>query len=245
MTNQQHAERFAAKYTGVYIDEDKWYGSQCWDLVARYAREEFGCAPFPTGSGGAEGLYRLAQWPILNFFDRVPGKDLKAGDVAVWDASFYPPWGHTALVLWREGNTVWVIEQDGSKDPNGDGKADGVSYVVQRTITSKLNGLRPKGESEMGIDAAREAVRRTGLLAHMPESEITPDWVEYHAKNAVADENYLAALAKQLYESKRWQEFNHYGTHYLADTRAEFERGKAAGNNGEFIPAPQLFVPKK
>jgi len=161
MTNAQRAERFAAKYTGQYIDEDKWYGSQCWDVSARYAREEYGCPSFNTGSGGAEGLYRIYAQPIPQFFDKISGSQLQGGDIAVWDKTFYEPWGHTAVVLWREGNTVWVIEQDGSKDPNGDGIADGVAYVVQRTITSKINGLRPKGKA---IVMTEDGVR-FGILA--------------------------------------------------------------------------------
>lgn len=148
MDVQAKTDNFVAQYNGQYIDEDKWYGSQCWDLVARYAREVWGCPTFPTGSGGAEGLYRLAVGPILEYFDRIPGKDLQPGDIAVCDSTFYPPWGHTFLVWKREGNTVWAFEQDGSNDPNGDDVADGVAYLVQRTITSKMNGLRPKGASE-------------------------------------------------------------------------------------------------
>jgi hypothetical protein len=248
MTNQEHADNFVALNTGSYIDEDRHYGSQCWDVVAKYARTEYGCTPFPTGSGGAEGLYRIFQWPIPNFFDKIPGSELKAGDIAVWDASFYPPWGHTALVWRREGNTIFVLEQDGSKDPNGDGIADGVSYIAQRLITSKVNGLRPKGEPEMNLDEARELARRTGLLAHMSEAEITAEWVEYHARNIVANPAYAAALSKQLYEGKNWQDFNYFGVHYKNDTKAQYDKGFAEGKaqgGGEFVPAPALFVPKQ
>lgn len=155
MNNAQHAEQFIAKYQGQYIDEDKYYGSQCWDLVARYAREEFGCPSFNTGSGGAEGLWRIFANPIPQYFDKVSRDDLQAGDIVVWDASFYPPSGHTALVWRRDGGTVWVFEQDGSKDYNNDGKADGVAYIAQRAITSKVyGGLRPKGSNEMIGDNA-------------------------------------------------------------------------------------------
>lgn len=145
-------DAFVAKYNGKYIDEDKYYGSQCWDVVARYARECWGCSPFPTGSGGAEGLWRLFYKPIGDFFDKVPASELKPGDIAVWNSTFYPPFGHTALVWRREGGTIFVLEQDGSKDPNGDNIADGVAYIAQRTITSKLSGgLRPKkGDQYMG-----------------------------------------------------------------------------------------------
>lgn len=149
MTNAEHADEFVAKNIGQYIDEDKSFGSQCWDVPARYAREEYDCPSFPTVSGGAEGLFRFFANPIPQYFDKIAGSDLQKGDVGVCDSSFYPPWGHTFLVWEREGDTVWCFEQDGSKDPNGDGIADGVAYLVQRKITSKMNGLRPKGDNSM------------------------------------------------------------------------------------------------
>lgn len=150
MTNNEHADRFVAKYNGKYIDEDKSFGSQCWDVVARYAREEFGCTPLPTVSGGAEGLYRFFAQPIPHFFDKVPRYDLAPGDICVWGSSFYPPYGHTSLVWRREGNTIWSFEQDGSNDPNHDNIADGVAYLAQRPITTYISGgLRPKGGTTM------------------------------------------------------------------------------------------------
>lgn len=151
-------DAFVARWNGEYIDEDGWYGSQCWDLVARYAREEWGCPSFPTGSGGAEGLYRLFLAPISQYFDRVPASDLRKGDIAVWDASFYPNAGHTALVWERTGpNSIRVLEQDGSKDPNRDGKADGVSYVADRTLYKVSGGLRAKGANveKINLSSAR------------------------------------------------------------------------------------------
>ncbi len=137
-------DQFVAKYNGVHIDEDGYYGAQCWDTVARYAREVVGCSPFPTGSGGAEGLYRLFLPPIPTSFIRVPASDLRKGDIVVWSKEFYNPFGHTALVWERDGNSILVFEQDGAKDYNGDGNADGVAYVAQRTITNQVSGgLRP------------------------------------------------------------------------------------------------------
>lgn len=216
-------DQFVARYNGTYIDEDNSYGSQCWDVVARYAREVWGCPFFPTGSGGAEGLFRLYQQPIPQFFDKVPASDLQKGDIVVWSADFYPPYGHTALVWKREGNTIFVLEQDGSYDPNHDGNADGVSYIAQRTITSKTaGGLRAKagGKTIMNKDQAIDLARRIGLLAHMDEAAIEGQWVEFHANHIIADPAYAAALAKQLYEGKAWQEANYKYVHYDADVKA-------------------------
>lgn len=147
MTPAQHAEAFASRWRGQYIDEDFHYGSQCWDVVAKYAREEYGCPSFPTVSGGAEGLWRFFADPIPQYFDKVTGNILK-GDVVVWDQSFFPPYGHTALAMEdSDGTTILVLEQDGSNDPNHDDVADGVSYLKRRSLY-KINGvLRPKGSN--------------------------------------------------------------------------------------------------
>lgn len=150
----QITDAFVAKYNGVFIDEDAHYGSQCWDLVARYAREGYGCPRFPTVSGGAEGLYRIFADPIPQFFIKVPASELRKGDIAVTTASFYPPYGHTFLVWERIGNTLLAFEQDGSKDKDRDGDADGVAYIVERQINNKIaGGLRPIGGDEMPTEA--------------------------------------------------------------------------------------------
>jgi hypothetical protein len=246
MTPQQHADRFVARYNGEYIDEDHSYGSQCWDVVARYAREEFGCTPFPTVSGGAEGLWRFygdpRSAPIFKYFDQVPAADLKPGDIVVWNASFYPPYGHTALVWRREGNTIFVLEQDGSKDPNGDGNADGVSYIAQRTITSKVaGGLRPKGAYMYTKEQAVYLAQRIGLLAGMSEAEITASWLDYHSNNIMADLNYPAALCKQLYEGDQWQKMAYKSVHYAEDVKSAYEKGKAEGGGDDtFIPVAEV-----
>lgn len=159
MTQAQAADDFVGRYQGVYIDEDNSFGSQCWDLVARYAREMWQCPYFPTVSGGAEGLWRYFSDPIPKYFEKVLSTDLKKGDIVVWDKTFYPPYGHTALVFERIGpNSILVFEQDGSRDQNGDGNADGVSYLVVRSLSKVNGGLRPKGQTmEPVIDSSHEA----------------------------------------------------------------------------------------
>lgn len=135
-------DQFVAKYNGVHIDEDGYYGAQCWDVVARYAREVIGCPYFPTGSGGAEGLYRIFADPIPQYFDRIQG-GYRKGDVIVWQASFSPPYGHTALCLDFDGTTLTVLEQNGN-NPGG------VAYIKQRSLYGVSGALRPK----KGIDVA-------------------------------------------------------------------------------------------
>lgn len=249
MNPQQHADNFVAEYNGVYINEDAAFGSQCWDVVARYAREEFGCPYFPTGSGGAEGLYRLFQQPIPQYFDKVSRDELAPGDIVVWSADFYPPWGHTALVWRREGSTLFVLEQDGSKDVNGDGNADGVSYIAQRIITNKVaGGLRPKGLS-MNDKQANDLALAIGLALMFSEAEINSQWhynVSARARNIKADPYaYPAALLldKEVgYNSPHFQQLLWKAVHFDEEVNKAYERGKAEnGSTGpQYVPVAQV-----
>ncbi|NBU34394.1 CHAP domain-containing protein [bacterium] len=141
---------FVNKYNGVHIDEDGYYGAQCWDVSARYAREVVGCPSFPTGSGGAEGLFRLFANPIPQYFDRIannksdPNQLPLPGDVIVWDASFSPPWGHTAVCISADASGVNVIEQNGN-NPGG------VAYIKKRGWTGVSGWLRPKKGTTMAV----------------------------------------------------------------------------------------------
>lgn len=155
---------FVNKYNGVHIDEDGYYGAQCWDVSARYAREVVGCPSFPTGSGGAEGLFRIFADPIPQYFDRIannksdPNQLPAPGDVIVWDASFSPPWGHTAVCISADASGVNVIEQNGN-NPGG------VAYIKKRGWTGVSGWLRPKKGTPVAIiqnaDNWRGRVNRT------------------------------------------------------------------------------------
>lgn len=140
-----NVDQFVAKYNGVHIDEDGYYGAQCWDVVARYAREVVGCPSFPTGSGGAEGLYRIFAQPIPQYFDRIandpndPNQIPQKGDVLVYQASFSPPYGHTALVISANSAGTTCLEQNGN-NPGG------VSYIKTRGWTGVSGWLRPKAK---------------------------------------------------------------------------------------------------
>lgn len=241
MTGQQASDEFVAQYNGQYIDEDRYYGSQCWDVVARYAREKWGCPSFPTGSGGAEGLFRLYQNPIPQYFDKVSRDDLQPGDIVVWSSDFYPPWGHTALVWRRDGNTLFVLEQDGSKDPNGDGIADGVSYIAQRIITSKVaGGLRPKGANmEPTVQTADEAAELfRGVFMREPTQDEINSMIGRYWKERIV---YLrtSAAGQQIYATyygavKNEQELATYKLHASnLEKDLAAERGKIADLQAE------------
>lgn len=162
-------DEFVAKYNGKKIDEDGYYGTQCWDVAARYGREVVGCPSMPTGSGGAEGLYRLAKDPILKYFDKVandknnPNQLPPKGALIVWNGSFSAPWGHVALCISADKSGVTVLEQNGGNDPNGDGIADGNAYIIKRTWHPAIDGwLVPKAG---GSDMSKTDINIARILA--------------------------------------------------------------------------------
>lgn len=139
---------FLVKWNGRYIDVDRAYGSQCWDLAAQYAKEVVGCPAMPTGNGYAEGIFRFFLPPLPQYFVKVVGGYMP-GDLIVWDKGWYPPAGHVALCIGFDGRTLTVMEQDGSKDFNHNGTADGVAYVTTRGLAHVAGALRPKGAKGM------------------------------------------------------------------------------------------------
>jgi len=118
--------------------------------------------------------------------------------------------------------------------PNG-----GCAYLGWSTYVGKIEVVKNK-EKGMNLEQARNEAQRIGLLAHMTEAEITPDWVEYHAKNMVADPAYAAALSKQLYEGTKWQNDVWKSTHYDEEVEKAYQRGLAA--NGSSNVAPGTYV---
>ena len=140
-------QQFIDKYNGVHIDEDGYYGAQCWDLVARYAREVYGCPSFPTVTGGAAGLFSNTAPIILQYFDRVANNPNDAnqippdGAVIVWGTTWSPPYGHTAVkTSGGKGQNMTVIEQNGN-NPGG------AAYLKSRNYSGVTGWLVPKGNT--------------------------------------------------------------------------------------------------
>lgn len=157
-------DQFVNKYNGVHIDEDGYYGAQCWDVVARYAREVYGCPSMPTVSGGAEGIYREFASPLPQYFDRVanspdPNQVPPKGAIVVFEASFSPPWGHTAVVVGADSSGIDCFEQNGN-DPGG------VAYIKRRGWTGVSGWLVPKplGEEMSKTDLTIMRILSFGIL---------------------------------------------------------------------------------
>jgi D-alanyl-D-alanine carboxypeptidase len=112
---------------GNYIDVDGYYQGQCWDLAAHKARHVDGCPSLPTGSGGAEGVYRLFdQHTVLHkYYDRVPNNPSDpnqlppVGALIVYGPTRTNQFGHIEVVLGANAQGVDVIYQDGFNQTEG------------------------------------------------------------------------------------------------------------------------------
>lgn len=197
-----NVDQFVAKYNGVHIDEDGYYGAQCWDVSARYAREVVGCPSFPTGSGGAEGLFSQFKAPIPQYFDRIannksdPNQLPVKGDVIVWDGSFSPPWGHTAVCISADQSGVTVLEQNGN-NPGG------VAYIKKRGWTAVSGWLRPKGGAmaEKMIDGDDIGLLRIG------HSEIG-GWPLHETHAGKFDDKFLGSWRGKPVRAFIWAQWN-------------------------------------
>jgi len=125
MVLNEWANAALAHQFGNYIDVDGYYQGQCWDLAAHYAREVVGCPSLPTGSGGAEGVFRLHQAPIEQYFTLVANNPNDAnqlppaGALIVYGPTAGNPYGHIEIVMGANTAGVDVIYQDGFNPTQG------------------------------------------------------------------------------------------------------------------------------
>lgn len=173
----------------------------------------------------------------------VPYAQRKRGDIICYE---YGEYGHIAVQL--SGGRVF--EQNVNMGGVARKLVDG-AYVYASRIGSENEAWRHDAHiyrlktynegNDMNIDQARYEAQRIGLLGHMSEAEITPEWVEYHAKNMVADPNYAAALEKQLYEGAKWQNDVWKAVNFDKEVQKAYEKGLAEGGNGNSV-APGTYV---
>lgn len=99
---------FKNKYNGRYVDYDKHYGPQCWDLGQAYFVE---CLELPTyilqGSGLVSNMLVPPKRALMDeFFDEVPMNRMEQGDVVIWN------WGHIAVYDHYENDKCYYFSQN-------------------------------------------------------------------------------------------------------------------------------------
>ena len=133
-------EEFVKKYIGKKVDFDMVYGAQCVDLFRLYNKEVWGNPHTGAVDGAKDLVVNYERMPLeQRFLSLVPvNRDfVKAGDVAVWNATEVNKYGHVAIVVGLLGDeSLIVFEQDGFKQ-------DGAKLNV-RSSKNLLGFLRKK-----------------------------------------------------------------------------------------------------
>lgn len=133
-------EEFILTYNRKKVDFDGAYGSQCVDLFRLYNKEVWGNPHTGAVEGAKDLVVNYERMPLeQRFLSLVPVKRdfVKAGDVAVWNATEVNKYGHVAIVVGLLGDeSLIVFEQDGFKQ-------DGAKLNV-RSSKNLLGVLRKK-----------------------------------------------------------------------------------------------------
>ena len=105
-------EEFKNKYNGKYIDYDKQYGNQCWDLGQQYFTECLGVPAYVlSGSGMVSNmLYPPKRNDLDTYFDEVDVRNMIPGDVCIWD--YGNGRGHIAIIDRWDGEKNWFFSQN-------------------------------------------------------------------------------------------------------------------------------------
>lgn len=101
-------QEFVNKYNGKYIDFDKYYGAQCWDLAQYYFTEVLELPSYILSGCGlvSNMLYPPKRAQLDEFFNEVPIDHMKQGDVVIWD------YGHIAVYDHWDGSSCWFFSQN-------------------------------------------------------------------------------------------------------------------------------------
>lgn len=117
MTNRLQ-EQWIAGAVGRAIDPDNAYGLQCVDVADDYAEAIFPGLSWAQTIGGVNGAREFYgrtndyfQWVpnVVGDSSSVPVR----GDLVIFNGSRLNPYGHVAVVLSADANTITVIQQDG------------------------------------------------------------------------------------------------------------------------------------
>lgn len=87
----------------------------CVDLFRQYCHDVLE-TPHTGAVDGAKDLYLQYENLVKEkeYFKKYKGiSGIKAGDIAIWDGTKTNKYGHVAIVLAKDGNNLFVMEQDG------------------------------------------------------------------------------------------------------------------------------------
>lgn len=112
MTYQELAaatDVFATTYDGTYVDVDKRFGNQCWDIAALFGQKVVGNQTLPTGPNkNAIECYTVFSDPLPRFYTKhaIGTITPRKGDLIIWGIN------HIAIYLAPTANGFISLDQN-------------------------------------------------------------------------------------------------------------------------------------
>ena len=122
---------FANAIIGRCIDQDGYYGSQCWDLSDALFFNLVGRHLSTCGTGAAKGIMNCAEANAGEDFEIIrDANEIQAGDILVFDGGRY---GHTGMAMGSPANGYVALlgaNQGGGSCDGGGAAANIVAYSL-------------------------------------------------------------------------------------------------------------------
>lgn len=127
---------FVNKYINKKVDFDGAFGAQCVDLFRQYCKDVLEIHEHTGAVEGAKDLfYNHNKMIQKKYFVRISNKNVKYGDVVIYDSTKTNKYGHVAIILGIVDNSsILVFEQNGFTQ-------DGAKITL-RTFNNYLGVLR-------------------------------------------------------------------------------------------------------
>lgn len=105
-------QEFKNNNNNKYLDYDKHYGYQCWDLGQYYFTQVLNVPDSVLSGCGYVKNMILWEWKydmLLEYFDEIDVHTMFPGDVVIWTGGYG---GHIAVFDNFDGNQNWYFSQD-------------------------------------------------------------------------------------------------------------------------------------
>lgn len=153
MTTQE----FVNKWLGVKCDFDKAYGYQCVDLFRQFVKEVLGYPQSPSVVGAAD----LWDSYLPDFYERIPNKEDNhpvMGDIVIFNKRMGGGFGHVAIVVEADVNSLTVFEQDGAVQTAPKLKTYNTYYNVIGWLRPKSTATQYRGFDLTNLESMKVCV---------------------------------------------------------------------------------------
>ena len=105
-------QEFKSKNDGKYLDYDKQYRCECWDLAQYYMTQVLNVPD--SVLSGCQVVKNMILWDwkydqLMEYFDEVDVHEMNQGDVCIWTEGWG---GHIAIMDNWDGYNCWYFSQD-------------------------------------------------------------------------------------------------------------------------------------